>query len=252
MNCDNNHALIKQDREVSIALLMAAGMGTRIRPLSAETPKPLIPVLGVPMIESIVQAVRSAGIEEIIITVGYMKEKYYYLAEKYEGITFVENTEYREKNTISSFYAAMDFIENKNCFVSESDLFVRNPKILTNNIDKSRYLIRKVQPQDYEWGFEFNKQGEIQRIVRPQQGVFLDHHMYGMAYWTKEDVNKLIEATRKAYLMPGHQNLAYDEVANKIFDQINVGVDCVEDDQLYEIDSVSDLVRVDSSYEVVG
>lgn len=238
----------RDEYTVTTALLMAAGMGTRIRPLSEETPKPLIPVCGIPMIESIIQGLHLAGIFEIYITVGYKKEKYFYLSEKYEGITFVENLEYTRKNTISSFYAAMDCLEGKNCFVSESDLFVKDPSIFTNKIDMSRYYIRKVENQDYEWGFEMNSEGRLLRIVRPQKGIYLDHHMYGMAYWTKENINELVSATRKAYMVPGHENWAYDEVANSLYPELAVGVIRLRDDQLYEIDSLSDLVKVDNTY----
>ncbi len=237
-----------KNRTVSAALLMAAGMGTRIRPLSEETPKPLIRVCGVPMIESIINGLHLAGIHEIYITVGYRKEKYYYLAEKYEGITFIENKEFERKNTISSFYAAMEHLKNKNCFVSESDLFVKDPHIFKNKIDISRYYIRDVKNQDYEWGFNLSAEDKILRIVRPQKGVYLNHHMYGMAYWTKEDINMLIAATKEAYKSPGHENWAYDEVANNLYTQLNVGVIRLHDGQLYEIDSIDDLVKVDTSY----
>lgn len=240
----------RQQNEYTIttALLMAAGMGTRIRPLSEEIPKPLIPVCGIPMIESIIQGLHSAGIFDIYITVGYQKEKYYYLSKKYEGITFIENSEFTYKNTISSFYAAMKHLAGKNCFVSESDLFVKDPSIFTNKVDMSRYYIREVEKQDYEWGFEIDSEGRLLRIVRPQTGVYLNHHMYGMAYWTKESIDKLIVATREAYEVPGHENWAYDEVANNLYPHLAVGVIRLQDDQLYEIDSLSDLVKVDSTY----
>mgnify|MGYP000739796017 CR=1 FL=1 len=119
----------KSTHKITTALLMAAGMGTRIRPLSEETPKPLIPVHGMPIIESNIQAIKSAGIERILITVGYKKEKYLYLKEKYGNIEFIENTEYKTKNTISSFYAAMEYIQDENCLISESIMI---PEIKTD------------------------------------------------------------------------------------------------------------------------
>lgn len=247
MKLENNAT--KESKKITSALLMAAGMGTRIRPISENTPKPLIPVNGTPMIETNIQGLINAGIEEIIISVGYKKEKYYYLKEKYGNITFVENTEYTSKNTISSFYAARDYIRDKNCIVSESDLYIADPSLLQGEMDKSRYLLRKVEPQNYEWGFHM-EEDQIKKVVRPIPDVYLDHHMYGVAYWMREDVNKLIDAVEEAYKHPGHEQKAYDEIANEIFDKIDMGYIEVKDGQIYEVDCLEDLLKVDSSYDI--
>lgn len=234
-------------QKITTALLMAAGMGTRIRPLSEETPKPLIPVRGVPMIETLIQAIKLAGIEKIIITVGYKKEKYFYLKDKYSNITFIENHEYTLKNTISSFYAAMNYLKNENCIICESDLYISDPSIIKDETDKSRYLIKHVKPQNFEWGFQIVND-RVKKVIRPNPDIFLDHHMYGIAYWMNEDLRKLIIATNEAYRVKGHEQKAYDEIGNEIFDGIDMGVIKVKEGQLCEIDCLDDLVKVDPSY----
>lgn len=238
-----------KNKKITEALLMAAGMGTRIRPLSEETPKPLIPVQGTPMIESLIQAIKMAGIDEIIITVGYKKEKYFYLKDKYSNITFIENKEYTKKNTISSFYAAMNYLKNKDCIICESDLHVADPTIIKGEMDKSRYFLRNVPPQNHEWGFEIEN-NQVKKVVRPSPDVFLDHHMYGIAYWMSEDLEKLIEAVEEAYETEGHEQKAYDEIGNEIFEKIDMGLIKVKNDQVYEIDCIEDLIKVDPSYMV--
>lgn len=239
---------MNNNKKISTVLLMAAGMGTRIRPLSIETPKPLIKVKGLPMIETLIQAIKSAGIKRIIITVGYKKENYIYLKEKYSNIEFVDNNEYATKNTISSFYSAMNLLKGKNCLVCESDLYVSDPLIFKGETDKSRYYLRKVNSQNYEWGFEIQNE-RIKRVVRPETSRYLDHHMYGVAYWLAEDLEKLIAAVKKAYQKEGHEQKAYDEIANDIFGEIDMGFTQVKDGQIYEIDSIEDLVKVDPSYK---
>ena len=238
----------KDDSTIEVALLMAAGMGTRIRPLSEDTPKPLIKVNGITMIESLIKSIQQAGIEDIIISVGYKKEKYYFLAEKYEGITFVENDEYKSKNTISSFHAAMDLLDGKNCIVSESDLFVKDPSIVRSTMDISRYYIHEAEKQDYEWGFLLKDNQHIREVVRPMKGRYLGHRMYGLAYWLKDDLKQIIEAVENRYKTSGHEDLAYDEVVNELYKKLDVGVIKLENDQLYEIDNLDDLTRVDPSY----
>lgn len=242
----NKNQKIK-DKKITTALLMAAGMGTRIRPLSELTPKPLIPVNGIPMIETILKAIKKANIDRIIITVGYKKESFYYLKEKYENIVFVKNIDYKSKNTISSFYAAMELLENENCLICESDLYLADPSIIKGEIDKSRYFLKKSKPQNYEWGFHLTD-NLVRKVVRPNPKIYLNHRMYGMAYWMKKDLNKLIKAVKKAYKNEEHGQKAYDEIGNHIFNEIDMGVINVENNQIYEIDCLDDLVEVDSSY----
>lgn len=243
MNLDINN----KQHKITTALLMAAGMGTRIRPISATIPKPLIPVNGTPMIETLIQAILSAGIQNIIITVGYKKEEYFYLKDKYKNITFVENIDYEKRNTISSFFAAMDFLLNENCIICESDLYVFDPSIIKGEMDKSRYLMRSVSLQNNEWGFNLEN-NRVQKIVRPNPKIYLDHHMYGIAYWLSKDLEKLRYIVSKCYYDLGNEQKAYDEIANEIFHEIDMGVIKIKDNQLFEIDSLEDLIQIDPSY----
>lgn len=239
----------KAMHKIDTAILMAAGMGTRIRPLSEETPKPLINVCGKPMIESIIDALIAADIKNICVVVGYKKEKYFYLQEKYGCITFFENTEYKTKNTISSFYAAKEAMGKDNCVVCETDLCVLDPSIFVGAVDKSRYLIRKVPDQNYEWGFLFSGEDRISKVVRPNPEVMLDHCLYGVSFWLKDDINMVKAAVEEAYKEPGHEKLAFDEVVNNIYDKLDVGTLEVKEGQIYEIDCIEDLAKVDPSYE---
>lgn len=119
---------------------------------------------------------------------------------------------------------------------------------MKNETDISRYYIRDVGPQDYEWGFCLDNGDRIRKIVRPKANVFLDHHMYGFAYWVKDDLNQIVKEVERAYKSRGHEDLAYDEVINRLYGKLNVGVLRLASGQLYEIDNLDDLVGVDPSY----
>lgn len=199
------------------------------------------------MIETMIKALINAGITDIYITVGYKKEKYYYLKEKYGNITFIENLDYDKKNTISSFHAALEFFGEDNWIVSESDLYLVDQSIIKNTIDQSRYFIREVDPQNYEWGFILNS-NRIVKIVRPEPQQFLDHHMYGVAYWLKEDLDQIKKRVAEVYSLEASSNLAYDEVINELYDKLDVGVIRLKSNQIYEIDCLDDLVKVDKTY----
>ena len=94
------------------AIIMAAGLGNRMRPVTLTTPKPLVKVHGVRMIDTVIRGLHDNGITEIYIVVGYLKEQFYTLEKEYPGVTIIENPYYDTCNNISSLYVARDHIEN--------------------------------------------------------------------------------------------------------------------------------------------
>lgn len=104
--------------KVDNAIIMAAGFGLRSLPLSRIVPKGLYVVKGEALIERQIRQLMEAGIKEIIVVVGYLKEQFQYLKEKY-GVIIVENDDYYRYNNISSIYAAKDYL--KNSFICCSD-----------------------------------------------------------------------------------------------------------------------------------
>lgn len=81
------------------AILLAAGMGTRLRPLTIDTPKSLINVNGKPMLETQIEFLKEKGIDDIIVVTGYLSEKFEYIKEKY-GVKLIHNDKYDTYNNI--------------------------------------------------------------------------------------------------------------------------------------------------------
>jgi len=83
----------KKSYKVDNAIFLAAGFGSRFVPITYELPKGLVSVKGEPMIERQIRQLLEKGINEIIIVVGYLKEKFDYLIDKYK-VKLVYNPDY--------------------------------------------------------------------------------------------------------------------------------------------------------------
>jgi DNA-binding Lrp family transcriptional regulator len=112
---------------VKRAVFIAAGFGSRLVPITLNTPKPLVRVNGKRMIDTLLDAVVAAGIPEIIIVRGYLGEQFDQLLYKYPDIKFVENPIFNESNNISSAMCARYLFSN--AYVMEADLLINNPNI---------------------------------------------------------------------------------------------------------------------------
>ena len=115
------------------AIIMAAGKGKRMQPLTLETPKPLIKVNGVRMIDTIIRGLHANGITEIYVVVGYLKEKFSELPSEYPGLTLIENPYWDTCNNISSLYCAREHLDD--CIILDGDQMIYNAGILSREIN---------------------------------------------------------------------------------------------------------------------
>ena len=120
---DDNHYQVTEDGmkfmepfKVDGAVIIAAGFGSRFVPLTFETPKGLLEVFGERMIERQIRQLHEVGIHNITIVVGYLKEKFEYLIDKYD-VKLLYNPEYSNKNTLTTVYRARKVLEGKNMYL---------------------------------------------------------------------------------------------------------------------------------------
>ena len=155
---------------VECAIIMAAGIGNRMRPITLTTPKPLVKVNGVRMIDTVIQGLHHNGIKEIFVVVGYLKEQFKTLEEEYEGLKLIENPYYDVCNNISSLYAAREHICN--AIILDGDQIIYNDEILRPEFERSGYNAVWTDEKTDEWllSLGYERHGFYYRCIRDDSG----------------------------------------------------------------------------------
>ena len=135
--------------KVERAIVMAAGLGNRMHPVTLTTPKPLVRVNGIRIIDTLIDALHKNGINEIYVVVGYLKEQFAGLETEYPGIKLIENPYYDTCNNISSLYMAREYIEN--AMILDGDQIINNSSILAPEFERSGYNSVWTDKETKEW-----------------------------------------------------------------------------------------------------
>ena len=235
---------VLENYRVKRAVFLAAGFGSRLVPITLNTPKPLVRVNGKRMIEGLIDAVLEAGIEEIFIVRGYLKEQFNELLYKYPMIKFIDNPFYNESNNISSALFAKEYLSN--AYVFEADLLIYNRSLIKKYQYCSNFLgIRKERSDDWCFITKDNV------IVEEKLGGTDCFQMIGISYWDKEDGVKLAFDINEAFQMPGGKELYWEQVPLVVYKknyQVEVR-ECMENDVI-EIDTFNELKTIDKVYQV--
>lgn len=229
---------------VKRAILMAAGFGSRMVPITLNTPKPLVRVKGVRMIDTLLDAIVAAGIPEIYVIRGYLAEQFDQLLYKYPMIKFIENPLYNEANNIASIVCAGSLI--KSAYIMEADLILSNPKLIQRYQYRSNYLAIPMERTD-DWCFRLEN-GIIKGVG---VGGINCHQTVGISYWTESDGARLVEHIKEVYQAPGGKERLWGQVPLVYHaDDYEVTVRECRLEDVVEIDSFGELKAIDPTYDI--
>lgn len=245
--------------KVDGALIIAAGFGSRFVPLTFETPKGLLEVFGERMIERQIRQLHEVGVTDITIVVGYLKEKFEYLIDKYD-VTLLYNPEYSAKNTLTTLYHAKEILRNKNMYVLASDNWMRHNMYHTYE-GGSWYSSSYMEGETSEWCLDYNKKGRISGVSIGGSDRWV---MYGPAYFSKDFSKNFLPVLEAYYELPGTEQFHWENVylemlsgeAAKRFpslkeanEEIDMFINRRPADEVYEFENLEELRTFDIKYQ---
>lgn len=228
--------------KVDSAIIMAAGMSSRFVPLSYEMPKALLKVRGEILIERQIRQLQQSGIQQIVVVIGYKKEQFMYLKDKF-GVILVENLEYNIRNNHSSIYWAREYISNS--FICSADnYFLYNP--FESYVSESYYSALYTDGKTNEWCMQ---EDENNHIISVHIGGENAWYMIGHVFWSQEFSAKFLEILVNEYDLPRTQDLLWESIFVEHLHELPMKMRKYVDNMIFEFDSIEELRTFDPIYE---
>ena len=220
------------------AILMAAGMGTRLRPLTLTMPKSLIDVNGMSLLERQIINLKEVGIDEIIVLTGYLHEKFDDIVKKYDLIKVI-NDKYDVYNNIYTMYLVREYLQD--AFVIDADNYItRNflPKVKPNT---SLYYSACKENIIGEWILKYDDNGKIFGVDIGKEEDKPNYIMSGASFWTAKDGKLIAEKVEETVNKEDFRDLYWDSIAVDNLKDMEVYIEKIQSNDIFEIDSLEDL-----------
>lgn len=239
----DGNKITRQGREalepyrVKNAVILAAGLSSRLAPISFEKPKGLLTVRGEVLIERQIRQLKAVGINDITVVVGYLKEQFFYLEEKF-GVKLVINEDYWKYNNTSSVSLVLDRLSNT-YLCSSDNYFIENP---FNTYEyRPYYSAEFAEGKTEEYCLSTDKDGLITRVTVAGENSW---YMIGHVYFDRNFSQKFVELFRKDYERIDIKEKLWEDFyiehldALKLYIKENKG-------NIFEFDSVEELRQFD-------
>lgn len=224
--------------KVDNAIIMAAGLSSRFAPISYEKPKGLLSVRGEVLIERLIEQLQEAGIDDIIVVVGYKQEAFFYLEDKY-GVTIVVNHEFASRNNNSSLYAVRDRLANS-LVCSSDDYYVTNP--FSKYEWGAYYSAEHSDGPTKEWCMSLGSRGRIKAVTIGGSDAL---YMIGHAYFDRAFSEQFREILVAEYDLPQTADKLWEELYIDHIDDLSMVARDYGQGVIYEFDSLDELREFD-------
>ena len=233
-----------EEFKVKSAIILAAGFGSRFVPLTYETPKGLLEVHGQPMIERQIEQLIEKGITEIVIVVGYKKESFDYLIDKY-GVKLVFNHEYAAKNNLSSLYCAIEWLDSS--YVLMSDFWIES-NIFNLYEPLSWYSCIYSEGSTNEWCVTVSAFDKIESIKIGGNDSWV---LIGPAYFTSAQSTVLRKHLSDYYNHPGTNDYYWEQILIDHIKSMPVYMNR-QTGNVHEFENLEELRLFDHSYNTAS
>lgn len=220
------------------AILMAAGMGTRLRPLTETTPKSLIEVNGMSLLERQIINLKEVGVNEIIVLTGYLHEKFDDMVKKYNLIKVI-NDKYDVYNNIYTMYLVRQYL--KDAFVIDADNYITRNFLPRSKPDTSLYYSAYKENIAGEWILKYDDGGRIVGVDIGKEDDKPNYIMSGASFWTAKDGELIAKKVEEAINKGDFKDLYWDSIAVDNLEYMDVYIEKIQSNDIFEIDSLQDL-----------
>jgi len=227
--------------KVDNAIIMAAGMSSRFAPLSYEKPKALLKVKGEILIERQIKQLQEAGIKDITIVLGYLKESLFYLEEKF-GVKIVVNEDYYKYNNTSTLLRVLDKLQNT--YVCSSDNYF-SENVFEKYVYDSFYSAVYAKGKTDEYCAKADHNGLIKKVTLGGSNSWC---MLGHVYWSKDFSDKFKSILLKEYDNPITRNQLWEELYIRHIKELPIYLRKYDESVIKEFDSLDELRSFDSEY----
>ena len=227
------------------ALILASGIGKRLRPLTYEVPKPLLKIGDKTILEHQIDNLTSCNITNIIITTGSFSDKIKeHVKEKYPEIevSYVNNPKYETTNYIYSMWLTKELIDDNMILLHGDLLFDKKllEKLINENCENCVLVNRKIKPPKKD----FKAVVENNRVVKIGVEFFGDNTFFSAPLYkfSKADFLYWLNKIEK-FIKKGDTKSYAEDVFNKISDKLILRPLYFDEEFCMEIDTKEDLEK---------
>ncbi len=225
------------------AIILAAGKSNRFAPFTYERPKGLFRVKGKILIERQIEQLQDAGIKDIYVVVGYMKEKFFYLEQKY-GVKLIVNNEFGKKGNLYSVFVAREYLF-KTYICCADHYFVNNPFLEKNEENYSYRMVSYQTGKFREFGVTCSDADVITNLTVGGENSLA---MVGYAYMNQRFSRTFRSLMENEINDFGISSMFWEEFYAKHIRQLTFFKKDFPENEILEFDSIDDLRKFDSEF----